>query len=106
LEPVFSKQDLKILTAVTEQSTTFRKVKHVLFDGSLKTIQASRSNSKTKLAIQKITQKRSRPLSLPSKSFPIHNPFIDRLCGLVARVLGYGSGGPFSIPGTTRKKKE
>jgi hypothetical protein len=27
------------------------------------------------------------------------------LCGLVARVLGYRSGGPGSIPGTTRKKK-
>jgi hypothetical protein len=32
--------------------------------------------------------------------------FIDRLCGLVVRVLGYRSGGPGSIPGTTRKKKE
>jgi hypothetical protein len=29
----------------------------------------------------------------------------DRLRGLVARVLGYRSGGPGSIPGTTRKKK-
>jgi hypothetical protein len=29
----------------------------------------------------------------------------DRLCGLVARVLGYRFGGPGSIPGTTRKKK-
>jgi hypothetical protein len=29
----------------------------------------------------------------------------DRLCGLVARVLGYWSGGPGSIPGTARKKK-
>jgi hypothetical protein len=28
----------------------------------------------------------------------------DSLCGLVARVLGYRSGGPGSIPGTTRKK--
>jgi hypothetical protein len=28
----------------------------------------------------------------------------DRLCGLVVRVLGYTSGGPGSIPGTTRKK--
>jgi hypothetical protein len=27
----------------------------------------------------------------------------DRLCGLVVRVLGYRSGGPGSIPGTTRK---
>jgi hypothetical protein len=29
----------------------------------------------------------------------------DRLCGLVVRVLGYRSGGPGSIPGTTRTKK-
>jgi hypothetical protein len=28
----------------------------------------------------------------------------DRLCGLVVRGLGYRSGGPGSIPGTTRKK--
>jgi hypothetical protein len=28
----------------------------------------------------------------------------DRLCGLVVRVLGYKSGGPGSIPGTTKKK--
>jgi hypothetical protein len=31
---------------------------------------------------------------------------VDRLCGLVVRVLGYRSGGPGSIPGTTRKRKE
>jgi hypothetical protein len=30
---------------------------------------------------------------------------VDRLCGLVVRVLGYRSGGPDTIPGTTRKKK-
>jgi hypothetical protein len=29
---------------------------------------------------------------------------IDRLCGLVVRVVGYRSGGQGSIPGTTRKK--
>jgi hypothetical protein len=29
---------------------------------------------------------------------------VDRLCALVVRVLGYRSGGPGSIPGTTRKK--
>jgi hypothetical protein len=29
---------------------------------------------------------------------------MDRLCGLVVRVLGYRSGGPGSIPGTTKKK--
>jgi hypothetical protein len=28
----------------------------------------------------------------------------DRLCGLVVRVLGYRSGGPVSIPGTTKTK--
>jgi hypothetical protein len=28
----------------------------------------------------------------------------DRPCGLVVRVLGYRSGGPDSIPGTTKKK--
>jgi hypothetical protein len=28
----------------------------------------------------------------------------DRICGLVVRVLGYRSGSPGSIPGTTRKK--
>jgi hypothetical protein len=28
----------------------------------------------------------------------------DRLCGLVVRVLGCRSGGPGSIPGTTKKK--
>jgi hypothetical protein len=27
------------------------------------------------------------------------------LCGLVVRVLGYRSGGPGSIPGTTKKEK-
>jgi hypothetical protein len=26
------------------------------------------------------------------------------ICGLVVRVLGYRSGGPGSIPGTTKKK--
>jgi hypothetical protein len=30
---------------------------------------------------------------------------LDRLCGLLVRVLGYRSGGPGSIPGTTREKK-
>jgi hypothetical protein len=30
---------------------------------------------------------------------------MDRLCGLVVRVLAYGSGGPGSIPGTTKEKK-
>jgi hypothetical protein len=30
---------------------------------------------------------------------------IDRLCGQVVRVLGYRSGGPSSIPVTTRRTK-
>jgi hypothetical protein len=30
----------------------------------------------------------------------------ERLCGLVVRVLGYRSGSPGLIPGTTRKKEE
>jgi hypothetical protein len=29
---------------------------------------------------------------------------MERLCGQVVRVLGYRSGSPGSIPGTTRKK--
>jgi hypothetical protein len=29
---------------------------------------------------------------------------LDRLCDLVVRVIGYRSGGPGSIPGTTKKK--
>jgi hypothetical protein len=29
---------------------------------------------------------------------------LDRLCGLVVRVLGYRSGGPGSVPGITKKK--
>jgi hypothetical protein len=39
--------------------------------------------------------------SLDYKSVDLYS---DRLCGLVVRVLGYRSGGPGSIPGTTKKK--
>jgi hypothetical protein len=35
----------------------------------------------------------------------VHGSDFDHLCGLVVRVLGYRSGGPGSIPGTTRKIK-
>jgi hypothetical protein len=35
--------------------------------------------------------------------FPVRYE-LDRLCGLVVRVLAYRSGGPGTIPGTTRKK--
>jgi hypothetical protein len=31
--------------------------------------------------------------------------YLDRLCGLVVRVLGYRYRGPGSIPDTTRKEK-
>jgi hypothetical protein len=31
---------------------------------------------------------------------------LDRLCGLVVRVLGYRSGSPGSISGTIRKKRK
>jgi hypothetical protein len=44
----------------------------------------------------------------PDAEIYILRYFVDRLCGLVVRVLGYRFGGPGSIPGTTRfseKKK-
>jgi hypothetical protein len=45
--------------------------------------------------------------SIKSREHFVVNYLInDRHCGLVVRVLGYRSGGPGSIPGTTRKKKE
>jgi hypothetical protein len=52
-----------------------------------------------------------RPLRGPSWRW-VDNIRIDRLCGLVVRVLDYRFGGPGSIPRTTkfsekkRKKKE
>jgi hypothetical protein len=36
--------------------------------------------------------------------FALCSSTFDLLCGLVVRVLGYRSGGPGSILGTTRKK--
>jgi hypothetical protein len=36
--------------------------------------------------------------------YPRQQQNFDRLYGLVVIVLGYRSGGPGSIPGTTRKK--
>jgi hypothetical protein len=38
------------------------------------------------------------------KVISFFNAAMDRLCGLVVRVPGYRSGGPDSIPGTTKKK--
>jgi hypothetical protein len=35
----------------------------------------------------------------------VRNCMDVRFCGLVVRVLSYRSGGPGSIPGTTRKKE-
>jgi hypothetical protein len=44
--------------------------------------------------------------STPQKHyFYVSGTHFDRLCGLVVRVLGYRSGGPSSIPGTTKEKK-
>jgi hypothetical protein len=43
---------------------------------------------------------------MPSLNFLSHvyiYIYIYRLCGLVVRVLGYRSGDPGSIPGTTKK---
>jgi hypothetical protein len=45
-----------------------------------------------------------RKTVLPPNYFHFCLHTCDRLCGLVFRVLGYRSGGPGSIPGTTRKK--
>jgi hypothetical protein len=49
----------------------------------------------------KVSEKRKLKLQNSSDWWIIN---IDRLCDLVVRVLGYRSGGPGSIPGTTRKK--
>jgi hypothetical protein len=40
----------------------------------------------------------------PASYFSTGINVVDRLCGLVVRVVGYRSGGPGSIPGTTIKK--
>jgi hypothetical protein len=41
-------------------------------------------------------------LNLHDEHFSFISWFLDRLYGLVVRVLGYRSGGPGSIPGTIR----
>jgi hypothetical protein len=51
-----------------------------------------------------ILQKQGVQIFLNPILFAICTSTFDRLCGLVARVLGYRSGGPGSIPGTTEKK--
>jgi hypothetical protein len=40
--------------------------------------------------------------ALPDLRYPTVHGEVDRLCGLVVRVLGYRSRGPCSIPGATR----
>jgi hypothetical protein len=50
-----------------------------------------------------------RQVFLRTISFPLiiiirECSIYDRICGLVVRDLDYRSGGPGSIPGTTRKK--
>jgi hypothetical protein len=50
-------------------------------------------------------KKAFRPTSLVLKKYKYdYEISSDSLCGLVVRVLGYRSGGPGSIPGTTKKK--
>jgi hypothetical protein len=49
----------------------------------------------------------SRPEHFALFRFSVHlmvSVDVDRLCGLVIKVLAYRSGGPGSIPGATRKK--
>jgi hypothetical protein len=60
-------------------------------------------NTSLKLRIMQFSPASYHFISLWSKYSPQH-PFLDSLCGLVVRFLGYGSGGPGSISGTTRNK--
>jgi hypothetical protein len=59
--------------------------------------------------IGNIRTSKSLPLARHSITQPVSFEILcltdDRLCGLMVRVLSYRSGGPGSIPGTTRKKK-
>jgi hypothetical protein len=71
-----------------------------------------RSKTKPKLiSSQKVTEIRIdfypllHPLPWMQLEYQSSWDYDDRLCGLVVRVLGYRSGGPGSIAGTTRKKK-
>jgi hypothetical protein len=52
----------------------------------------------------KCIERRSCLMLVPHGEFASCCDSSDRLCGLVVRVLGYRSGGPGSIPGTTKKK--
>jgi hypothetical protein len=55
--------------------------------------------------LQRLSALRVFRALLPRNIFLLFLIPVDRLCGLVVRVLGYRSGSPGSIPGTTRKKK-
>jgi hypothetical protein len=55
------------------------------------------------MSLKSILSDENMDLSFVQFTFPHLWPLYDRLCGLVVRVLGYRSGGPGSIPGTTRK---
>jgi hypothetical protein len=52
---------------------------------------------------QQTVKQESRRSNIHEKIYWLTAP-LDRLCGLVVRVFGYRSGGPGSIPGTTKKK--
>jgi hypothetical protein len=53
----------------------------------------------------KVVSPTHTPHFTPQKHyFYVSGTHFVRLCGLVVRVLGYRSGGPGSIPGTTKKK--
>jgi hypothetical protein len=56
-----------------------------------------------KLVIRNVIHHRPNPLD--SQIVSPNHVLCYRLCGLMVRVLGYRSGGPGSIPGSTRKKR-
>jgi hypothetical protein len=53
---------------------------------------------------KELLERTSSGSGLENKVYGCMGSFYDRLCGPVVRVLGYRSGGPGSIPGTTRTK--
>jgi hypothetical protein len=61
---------------------------------------------KLKINVPSDKEKSLENTVLQANHYSAHCTVMDRLCGLVVRVLGYRSGGPGSIPGTTKKKKK
>jgi hypothetical protein len=61
------------------------------------------SSQERKICEQLPQQWHSFLLSVTIYNYDTLRLIFDRLCGLVVRVLGNRSGGPGSIPGTTRK---